>query len=269
MRHDQLVRVSLLFRQRRSGLDALGRIWNRTIECSPARPKAKRRHHQARVTEYSLRLIQPLACDATNQTVGIDVDIIESQGRGVAEADAVFVLWFVVRKTLRALFDDEPTRTAGRVGQHRVSAGDSAVADPLFIAVDFVSDHAAILQDRVCRSTKSSQIASGFRFRCAVGEQQPFVRDAAQPEFLLLRRRAYSDRIAAKKGSQHGSCDPEIDPRHLLTNAVDIERPSAHAAELFRNEQELNAQLVGTAHVADDFDGALVALIKFDQDFVG
>src|SRR5579864_5985713 len=156
VRHDQLVCVSLLLRQRRSGLNTFGGVRNRTIERCPARSKAKRRHHQACVTEHSLRLIQPLACDATDQAVRVDVDVIESQRRGVAEADAVLVLWFVVRETLRTVFDDEPTWTAGRVGQYCVSAGDSAIADPLFVAVDLVADDAPVLQDRVRRGAKRS-----------------------------------------------------------------------------------------------------------------
>ena len=68
--------VSLLFRERRSGLNTLGGIGNRAIERGPSAAKTKRRHHQARVTEHGLRLIQSLAFHATDQPVGIDIDVV-------------------------------------------------------------------------------------------------------------------------------------------------------------------------------------------------
>ena len=43
---------------------------------------------------------------------------------------------------------------------------------------------------------------------------------------------------------------PKIDARHLFADAIDIEGASAHAAVLFGDEQELNAQFVRVAHVA-------------------
>ena len=86
--------------------------------------------------------------------------------------------------------------------------------------------------------------------------------------FLLFRSSGDGDGIATEKSCQHGSRDPEIDAGHLLTNAIDVERASTHAAELLRNKQQLNAQLVRVAHVADDFQGTLVASIEVDQHIV-
>ncbi len=90
-----------------------------------------------------------------------------------------------------------------------------------------------------------------------------------QPELLLLRSRADGDGVAAQKRSQHRRGDAQVDARHLFAHAVHIEGAAAHAAELLGNEQELNAQLVGVAHVPDDLQRALVALVQLDEGFVG
>ena len=82
-------------------------------------------------------------------------------------------------------------------------------------------------------------------------------------------RRTHCNRITSQESSQHRGGDSEVDARHLFTNAVDIECAAPHATEFFRNEQELNSQLVGAAHVAHDVDRTLVALIEFGQNFVG
>ena len=65
-----------------------------------------------------------------------------------------------------------------------------------------------------------------------------------QPDLLLLRSGADGDRIAAEESGQHRGRDAQVDARHLLADAVDVEGAAAHAAELFGNEQELDAQLV-------------------------
>ena len=148
VRHDQLVRVSLFFRERRPGLDALGGIGNRAIERGPSGSQAKRRHHQARVAEHGLRLIQSLAFHAAHQPVGIHIDVVERKRGRIAEADAVLVFRFVVGEALGALLHDEPTRAGGRIRQNRVSVGHSAVADPLLAAVDLVAGDAVALHDR-------------------------------------------------------------------------------------------------------------------------
>ena len=180
----------------------------------------------------------------------------------------MLVFRLVVGETLRSLFHDEPARTGGRASQNRVGIGDSAVADPLLVAGDFVADDAAVFDDRVRRSAKRSQIAAGFRFRGAVGEQQSLFRDARQPDFLLLRSGADRDRIAAQERGQHRRGDAEIDTRHLFANAIHIEGAAAHAAELFGNEQKLNAQLVRAAHVTDDFERAFVLVIEFAENVI-
>ena len=114
----------------------------------------------------------------------------------------------------------------------------------------------------------ASQIAAGFRLRGAVGEQHSLFRDARQPDLLLLRSGADRDRIAAQERRQHGRGDAQIDARHFFADAIHIEGSAAHAPELFGDEQELNAQLVRTAHVTNDFQRTLVLVIELSEHFV-
>ena len=104
MRHDQLVRVALFLRERRAALDALGGIRNGAVERRPTAAESEGRHHQARVAEYLLRLNQPLAFDPADEPVGVDVDIVEREGRRVAEANAVLVFGLVVAESLARPF---------------------------------------------------------------------------------------------------------------------------------------------------------------------
>src|ERR1039458_7294763 len=105
----------------------------------PSGPQTKRRHHQARVTEHGLRLVQTLAFHPADQPVRIHIDVAERKGGRIAEADAVLVFRFVVADPLGAFLQDEPTGTGGCIRQNRVSVGHPAVADPLFAAVDLVA----------------------------------------------------------------------------------------------------------------------------------
>ena len=74
--HDQLVGVSLLFRERRSAWMTLGGVGNCSIERGPSCAQSECCHHQARITEHGLRLIQSLAFDAADKPVGIDIDVV-------------------------------------------------------------------------------------------------------------------------------------------------------------------------------------------------
>ena len=91
----------------------------------------------------------------------------------------------------------------------------------------------------------------------------------AQPQLLLLGRCADGDGIAAEEGREHGRGDAKVDARHGFANAIDVEGAAAHAAVVLRHEQELNAQLVRVAHVANDVERTFVALVQLDQHFVG
>ena len=174
----------------------------------------------------------------------------------------MLIFRFIVRESLCVFLYDEPARASRGVGENRVGIGDSAIADPLLVAVDFVTDDAAILKDSVCGRAECSQIAARFRFGGAVSKQQSFIRDAAQPEFLLFGRGSDSDWIATQKSRQHGCSNAQIDASHFFADAIHVEGAAAHSAKLFRNEQELNAQLVRAAHMADDLQRAFVALIQ-------
>ncbi len=127
----------------------------------------------------------------------------------------------------------------------------------------------AILFDALGGGLERAKIAAGLRFGRAVGEQDSLVGDSAQPQLLLLRRGADGDGIAAQECGEQRGGDAEIDARHLLADEIDVEGAAAHAAVFLGNEQELNAQLVGVAHVANDLDRALIAFVQCDQFFVG
>ncbi len=167
---------------------------------APSGPQAKRRNHQARVTEHRLRLQQALAFHAADQPVGVHVDIVERQRCRVAETNTMLVFRLVVGKARRAFFYDEPGRTAGRVGQNGVSISNAAVADPLLAAIDLVADNLAVLDDAVGRGLQRSQIAAGFRFGGAVGEQNSLFRDSCPATFSSAPewRRRLSDRCPGK-----------------------------------------------------------------------
>src|SRR5208283_4214503 len=119
------------------------------VKCGPPSSKPKGRNHQARVPENSLSLIQTLTFDSSDQPVGIDIDVVESQRCSVAQANAVLIFRFVVSETLRVLLHNEPAWAAGSICQDGVGPGHSAVADPLLVPVDLVTDHASILDDWV------------------------------------------------------------------------------------------------------------------------
>src|ERR1700687_1181631 len=183
MRHDQLVGITLLFRERSAALKAFGRIWNCAIECSPSGAKAERCHHEPCVSENSLSLIQALAFHASDQAVGININVVEREGRGVAEANAVLVFRFIVSETFRVFLNNEPSWPCGCAGQDRVCASDSAVADPLLVAVNLVADDFAVFHDSIGSGAERPQIAARLWFRGAVGEKQDLISDAAQTGF--------------------------------------------------------------------------------------
>ena len=81
---------------------------------------------------------------------------------------------------------------------------------------------------------------------------------------LLLRRAADADRVAAEERGEHAGGDAEVDARHLLADAVDVEGAAAHAAVLLGDEEELDAELVA-AHRADELHRALVARVELEQ----
>ena len=69
VRDDQLVGVALLLGERRPRLDALARVRDGPVEGGPAGAEAERGHHEPRVAEHGLGLMQPLALDTAHQPV--------------------------------------------------------------------------------------------------------------------------------------------------------------------------------------------------------
>ena len=156
----------------------------------------------------------------------------------------------------------------GRIRQDRVGVRHPAVADPLLAAVDLVAGDPVAVHHPLGGGLQRRQVAAGVRLGGAVGEQNPFFRDARQPDLLLLRRGAHRDRIAAQKRGQYRGGHAQIDARHLFAHAIHVERAAAHAAVFFGDEQKLDAQLVRAAHVPHDLDRAFVARIQVDQNLV-
>src|SRR5437588_8670712 len=103
-----------------------------------------------------------MAFDSTDKAIGIDVDIAEGERGGVAEANAVLVFRFIVRESLCVFLYDEPARASRGVGENRVGIGDSAIADPLLVAVDLVADDLAPPPPRLCSSPDRAELAAGF-----------------------------------------------------------------------------------------------------------
>ena len=185
MRDDQLVRVAPLLGQRAAGLDALARVGDRAVERRPSGAEPERGHHQPRVAEHLLGLDEALAFDAADEPVGVDVDLVEEQRRGVAQPDPVLVLVLAVREALGAGVDHEPARPAGSEGEDGVEVGDAAVADPLLGAGDPVAGHGPVVADRLCGRLQRSEIAARLGLRGAVGEQDSLLGDPAHVLALL------------------------------------------------------------------------------------
>jgi hypothetical protein len=87
--------------------------------------------------------------------------------------------------------------------------------------------------------------------------------------FFLLGSCADCNRIAAQESREHCRRDAKIDVRHLLANEVDVKCAAAEAAAVFGNEEELDAQLVGAAHVVDDVERAFIFFVQLADNFVG
>jgi hypothetical protein len=264
VRHDQLVGVALLLRQRRAGLDALGGVGNGAVETGPAAAQAEGGDHQPGVAEDRLGLLQALAFDVADQPVGRHQHLVEVDRGGIAGTDAVLVLGLAPAETLDPALDDEPARSARGEGQHAVEIGVAAVGDPLLGAGDPVAGELAVVDHRLGAGAERAEVAAGFRLGGAVGHQQPLAGDAAHPVALLFGGTAEDDRVAAQEGRQHAGGDAEVDRRQLLADAVDVEGATAHAAVLLGDEQQLDAQLVA-AHGAHDLHRELVGVIQLEQ----
>ena len=101
VRDDQLVGVALLLGERAAGLDALGGVRDGPVERGPTGAEPEGGDHQAGVAEDLLGLDEPLALDAADEPVGVDRDVVEEEGGGVAEPDAVLVLGLAVGEARR------------------------------------------------------------------------------------------------------------------------------------------------------------------------
>ena len=147
-------------------------------------------------------------------------------------------------KPSRARFDHEPARPAGRQREDRVELRHAAVADPLLGAGDPVAGDGPVLADRLAGRLQRPEVAAGLGLGGAVGEQDSLLGDPAHVLALLVLRAADADRVAAEERRELGRRQAEVDRRHPLADAVDVERAAAHAPVLVGHEQQLDTELI-------------------------
>ena len=207
-----------------AGLDPLGRVRDGPIERRPAGAQAEGGDHQAGVTEDELGLNESLTLDPADQPISRHLDVVEEEGGGVAEADAVLVLGLAVGKARGVAVDHEPRRATRGVGQDGVEIGDAPVADPLLLPGDPVGgDSAVVAGHRLGDGLQRTEVAARLRLGRAVRHQEPLGRDASQPQRLLVRRSPHHDRVAPEERRQHRRGDTQVDAGHALADAVDVD----------------------------------------------
>ena len=88
-----------------------------------------------------------------------------------------------------------------------------------------------------------------------------------EPALLLLGRAADGDRIAAEEGGEQARRDADVDARHGLADAVDVEGTAAHPAVLLGDEHELHSKLV--SHLTNQRLRELVFRVELEEERVG
>ncbi len=262
------MRVALLLGERPARLDALLRVGDRPVERVPSGAEAERRDHQTRVAEHLLRLHEPLALHAADEPVGVDTHVVDEERGGVAQTEAVLVLVLAVREAVGVAIDDEPGRATGSKGEHRVQIRDTAVADPLLLAVEHVGDDAPVIHDGRRGRLQRGEVAAGFGLRGPVRHQEALVGEARHPVLALVASTADADRIATEERREHRGGHPDVDAGHPIAHPGDVEGTATHAAVLLFDEQQLDAELLA-AHAPHEIGGKLVLLVQLDQARVG
>lgn len=260
VRDEQLVGIGLLGRERAAGSDALLRIGHRALQSGLSAAQAEGRDHEARVAEHRLRLREPLALDAADDVLGRDLDVLERERRGVGDANAVLVLGLSGGESLGALLHDEEGGAGFGGGEDGVEIGVGAIGDELLAAVDSVEGLPVALEsDRL--ALERAQVAAHRGLGDAVGHQERLAGDAAHPLALLLRRAADDDGVEAQRDRQECGREPQVDAGHRLADAIDLVGPAAHAAELLRDVDEVEANL--GHQLMDDLLRKLLGHVRF------
>ena len=153
----------------------------------------------------------------------------------------MLVLGLAGGEALRSTLDDEPRGSGRSSCKHGVHVRMAAVGDPLLVAGDLVSHDLAVLFDWHGDGLEGSEVASRGRLRRAIRHEQTLLGNAAQPMRPLIGRPTEHDWIASKKRCENARCETDVDARHRFADAIDVEGATAHAAKLFRDEDELNA----------------------------
>ena len=266
--HEQFVGECLLVDERRAGLHALLGIADGALQGGHPPAQAKRGDHQPRKAEHLLGLDHSLPFHPADQVLDGDEHVLQGEGSGVRDADAVLVLCLAGRKALCALFDDEEGESAGRFGEDGVQVGDAAVGDELLVAVEPVANDPAILRDRVCPGADHGQVASGSGFGDPVGDEHALLGDLAHPQGLLLGRSPNDDRVQAEERGQHRAAQPQVDARDGFRHAVDVVRAAAHPPVFLGDEEQVNAEL-RAVHLTQDILGTFILVVQFAQHVAG
>ena len=152
-----------------------------------------------------------------------------------------------------ALLDDEEGGAFRRVGEHGEEVGVAAVGDELLAAVDGVADDGAVVAgDRRGRGLEALEVAAGLRLGDPVGHDGAFFGQLAEPLLFLLVGGAHQDGVGAQVDGQEGRRHAQADLGHLFGDRRDVAGAAAHAAELFGDEEQLQADL-GAEQFADGF----------------
>ena len=266
MGNDELVGVALLLAQRGAALHPFGRVADRAVQAGPASAQPERRDHQAGVSEDLLGLHQPAPFDPAHQVVSRHDDVVEEEGGGVGQPDAVLVLGRRGGEPLGVALHDEPGRPSGRQRQHGVEVSDAAVADPLLAPVDPVAGASRVV--RHGRGRHRTEVTARLGLGGAVGEEHALVGDPTQPLLALLLGAAHQDRVAAQERREDRRAHPDVDPGHPLADAVGVERVAAHAAVRLGDEGQLYAEGVA-AHRPHRVLGTGVLVVELEESALG
>ena len=129
---------------------------------------------------------------------------------------------------------------------------------------DAVAGDPSVVADRHGLGLQRAQVTAGIGLGRPVGEQQPLLGHATEPELSLVGRRPDHDRVGAEERCQHAGCHSQVDTRHRLADAVDVIGRAAHPAEFLGDEQQLDAELVA-AHLVDGVHRTFVVTVEVED----
>ncbi len=270
VRDDEFVGEALLLRQWPAALFALSGVGDRPIEGLPPTAEAERGDHQAGVPEDLLGLHEPLARLVADEVVRGNRHLVEEEGRGVREAQAVLVLGRPGGEAGGVLGDDKPGRALRGLRENRREIGNRAVGNPLFAPIEDVCRDLAVVVCHRCRGGRHRpEVAAGFGFGRAVSEHDALLGDGSEPFLLLLLGGADDDRVGPEEGGEDGGGQPDVLARHRFTHEVGVHRAAVHTAVGLGDEDELDAEGHRVRHGAHDVLGASILMVEVELQLWG